>query len=570
MTSRLTRRTFIELGATGVVVVAAGGFSATPSAAASRSEGDKRHDESFVEMDVMELQRLMRRGKLSSRELTEGYLDRIMRLNPTLNAIIETNPEARKIAHRMDKERKAGHVRGPLHGIPVIVKDNIATADKMETTAGSLALVGSRVPRDADLVSQLRAAGAVILGKANLSEWANFRGFGSFNGWSARGGFTRNPYVLDLDPCGSSSGSAAAAAASLCAVAVGTETDGSILCPSGEQSLVGIKPTVGLVSGSGIIPIAHSQDTAGPMTRTVRDAALLLDAIRVPGTHVLGQPVPSSYTEFLDEGALRGARLAYDHRYVEGNFGPGDAASLAVVAAALDELRSAGAEVVDVTSIDPTQPDASGRIPFDDELTVLLFEFKVQIAEYMAPLRHTDMRTLADLIQFNTEHCDQELRFFGQEIFELAQATSGDLTDPEYLAAKATNQGFGKAVIDGFLAQRFDAVITPSFSFGTSPAAVSGYPSMAVPVGYTPTGRPVGFWLAAGFMHEPTLIRLGFAIEQLLQARVAPTLSGTVPPEPPRFPGCPAPTVAASTAASKSSTSSVSHRDHTTSHPRHW
>ena len=414
MTSRLTRRTFIELGATGVVVVAAGGFSATPSAAASRSEGDKRHDESFVEMDVMELQRLMRRGKLSSRELTEGYLDRIMRLNPTLNAIIETNPEARKIAHRMDKERKAGHVRGPLHGIPVIVKDNIATADKMETTAGSLALVGSRVPRDADLVSQLRAAGAVILGKANLSEWANFRGFGSFNGWSARGGFTRNPYVLDLDPCGSSSGSAAAAAASLCAVAVGTETDGSILCPSGEQSLVGIKPTVGLVSGSGIIPIAHSQDTAGPMTRTVRDAALLLDAIRVPGTHVLGQPVPSSYTEFLDEGALRGARLAYDLRYVDGNFGPGDAASLVVVAAALDELRSAGAEVVEVTSIDPTQADGSGRIPFDDELTVLLFEFKVQIAEYMAPLRHTDMRTLADLIQFNTEHCDQELRFFGR------------------------------------------------------------------------------------------------------------------------------------------------------------
>ena len=571
MTSRLTRRTFIELGATGVVVVAAGGLSATSSSAASRSDDfQRRGDEPFVEADVMELQRLMRSGQLSSRELTEGYLDRIMRLNPTLNAIIETNPEARKIAHRMDKERKAGHVRGPLHGIPVIVKDNIATDDKMETTAGSLALVGSRVPRDADLVSQLRAAGAVILGKANLSEWANFRGFGSFNGWSARGGFTRNPYVLDLDPCGSSSGSAAAAATSLCAVAVGTETDGSILCPSGEQSLVGIKPTVGLVSGSGIIPIAHSQDTAGPMTRTVRDAALLLDAIRVPGTHVLGQPVPRSYTEFLDEGALRGARLAYDHRYVEGGFGPGDDASLAVVAGALDELRSAGAEVVDVTSTDPTQPDASGRIPFDDELTVLLFEFKVQVAEYMAPLRHTDMRTLADLIQFNTEHCDQELRFFGQEIFELAEATSGDLTDPEYLAAKATNQGFGKAVIDGFLAQGFDAVITPSFSFGTSPAAVSGYPSMAVPVGYTPTGRPVGFWLATGFMREPTLIRLGFAIEQLLQARVAPTLSGTVPPEPPRFAGCPLPAAAPSTAASTSSTSSKSDRDHMTSHPHHW
>lgn len=568
MTAGLTRRTFIELGAAGVVVVAAGGVSATTSSAASRSDdGDRHRDASFVEKDVTELQRLMRRGKLSSRELTEGYLDRIAQLNPTLHAIIETNPEAVKIAKRMDKERRRGHVRGPLHGIPVIVKDNIATDDKMETTAGSLALVGSRVPGDADLVGQLRAAGAVILGKANLSEWANFRGFGSFNGWSARGGFTRNPYVLDLDPCGSSSGSAAAAAASLCAVAVGTETDGSILCPSGEQSLVGIKPTVGLVSGSGIIPIAHSQDTAGPMTRSVRDAALLLDAIRVPGTQVMGQSVPRTYTDFLDLGALDGARLAYDHRYVEGDFGPGDNASLAVVDEVLDRLRSAGADVVDVTSVDPTLPDASGRIPFDDELTVLLFEFKVQIAEYMAPLRHTDMRTLADLIQFNLDHCDQELRFFGQEIFELAEATSGDLADPEYLAAKATNQGFGKNVIDGFLSQGFDAIITPSFSFGTSPAAVSGYPSMAVPVGYTPTGRPVGLWLAAGFMQEPTLIRLGFAIEQLVQARVAPTLSGSVPPEPPRFPGCP--TTVASTAATVS-TSAAAHRGHMESHPRHW
>jgi amidase len=573
MTSRLTRRTFIELGAAGVVVVAAGGVGVTSSSAASRSDGEqrdhKRDDEPFVEADVMELQRLMRRGKLSSRELTEGYLDRIRQLNPTLNAIIETNPRALNIANRMDKERRSGHVRGPLHGIPVIVKDNIATDDNMETTAGSLALVGSRVPRDADLVSQLRAAGAVILGKANLSEWANFRGFGSFNGWSARGGFTRNPYVLSLDPCGSSSGSAAAAATSLCAVAVGTETDGSILCPSGEQSLVGIKPTVGLVSGSGIIPIAHSQDTAGPMTRSVRDAALLLDAIRVPGSHVLGQPVPRTYTNFLDSGALQGARLAYDHRYVEGDFGPGDDASLAVVDAVLDKLRSDGAEVVDVTSIDPTQPDASGRIPFDDELTVLLFEFKVQVAEYMAPLRHTDMRTLADLIQFNKDACDRELKFFGQEIFELAEATSGDLSDPEYLAAKATNQGFGKAVIDGFLAQGFDAVITPSFSFGTSPAAVSGYPSMAVPVGYTPTGRPVGLWLAAGFMQEPTLIRLGFAIEQLLQARVPPTLSGAVPPVPPLFAGC-STTSASAASATSSATPSSAHRGHMSSHPHHW
>jgi len=513
-------------------------------------------------------------GQLSSEELTESYLDRIKRLNPTLNAVIETNHDARKIARQLDRERQSGHVRGPLHGIPVMVKDNIATDDHMETTAGSLALVGSRVPGDAQLIRQLRAAGAVILGKANLSEWANFRGgnadFPPINGWSARGGFTRNPYVLDLDPCGSSSGSAASAAASLCAVAVGTETDGSILCPSGEQSLVGIKPTVGLVSGNGIIPIAHSQDTAGPMTRTVRDAALLLDALRVPGKSVMGVPVPDSYTEALDPNGLDGARLAYDHRYVEGDLGPGDDDTLAVIQGVFEQLRARGAEIVDVTSTDPFEPDAAGLVPFDVEFTVLLFEFKVQIAEYMAPLGHTKMRTLADLIEFNRKRCEKELAFFGQEVFEAAEATSGDLTDPEYLAALASNQGFGKSVIDGFMAQGFDAIITPSFSFGTSPAAVSGYPSMAVPVGYTPAGRPVGLWLAAGFMQEPTLIRLGYAIEQAINARVAPTLAGAVPPDPPPFPGCAMDMAGMPQMSTSASTNQKSHHGGHGHHPRHW
>ena len=567
MDARLSRRAFVELGAAGVALVATGGLTATRAAAAPSSSSERRRREPFVETDVTELQRLMQSGRLSSVELTEGYLERIERLNPTLHAVIETNPDAVKIARRLDRERRDGRVRGPLHGIPIIVKDNIATDDEMETTAGSLALVGSRVPADAVLVAQLRAAGAVILGKANLSEWANFRGgsadFPPINGWSARGGFTRNPYVLDLDPCGSSSGSAASAAASLCAVAVGTETDGSILCPSGEQSLVGIKPTVGLVSGRGIIPIAHSQDTAGPITRSVRDAALLLDALRVPGASVLGHPVPGSYTDVLDADGLRGARLAYDRRYVDGIFSPGDDTALAVIDAVFDQLRNRGAEIVDVTSVDPTAPDATGRIPFDDEFTVLLFEFKVQIAEYLAPVRHTRMRTLADLIEFNLQHCDEELKRFGQEVFEAAEATSGDLTDPEYLAAKATNQGFGKGVIDGFLQQGFDAIITPSFSFGTSPAAVSGYPSMAVPVGYTPTGRPVGLWLAAGFMQEPTLIRIGYAIEQTLQARVPPTLSGSVPPDPTPFPGCPT-----STAMPMTAHGSGHHQ--MAGHHRHW
>jgi len=572
MGTGLTRRTFVELGAAGVVLAATGGLVTSHADAASNSsKGRRRRDDVGVETDIAELQRLMALGQLSSEELTESYLDRIKRLNPTLNAVIETNNDARKIARRLDAERRAGHVRGPLHGIPVMVKDNIATDDHMETTAGSLALVGSRVPGDAQLVRQLRAAGAVILGKANLSEWANFRGgspdFPPINGWSARGGFTRNPYVLDLDPCGSSSGSAASAAASMCAVAVGTETDGSILCPSGEQSLVGIKPTVGLVSGNGIIPIAHSQDTAGPMTRSVRDAALLLDALRVPGSSVMGVPVPNSYTEALDANGLEGARLAYDLRYVNGDFGPGDDDTLAVIDGVFDQLRQRGAEIVDVTSVDPRDPDASGRIPFDDEFTVLLFEFKVQIAEYLAPVRHTKMRTLADLIEFNRKRCQKELAFFGQEVFEAAEATSGDLTDPEYLAALATNQGFGKGVIDGFLGQGFDAIITPSFSFGTSPAAVSGYPSMAVPVGYTPAGRPVGLWLAAGFMQEPTLIRLGYAIEQTINARVAPTLSGAVPPDPAPFPGC---EMAMPGMPMAPSTQSNQHRGMHGHHPRHW
>jgi len=573
MGTGLTRRTFVELGAAGVVLAATGGLTSSHAAAASGSaQGRRRRDDIGVETDIAELQRLMALGQLSSEELTESYLDRIKRLNPTLNAVIETNHDARKIARQLDRERRDGHVRGPLHGIPVMVKDNIATDDHMETTAGSLALVGSRVPGDAHLVRQLRAAGAVILGKANLSEWANFRGgspdFPPINGWSARGGFTRNPYVLDLDPCGSSSGSAASAAASLCAVAVGTETDGSILCPSGEQSLVGIKPTVGLVSGNGIIPIAHSQDTAGPMTRSVRDAALLLDALRVPGSSVMGVPVPDSYTEALDANGLDGARLAYDHRYVDGDLGPGDDDTLAVIDAVFEQLRQRGAEIVDVTSVDPFEPDATGRIPFNDEFTVLLFEFKVQIAEYLAPVRHTKMRTLADLIEFNRKRCDKELRFFGQEVFEAAEATSGDLTDPEYLAALATNQGFGKRVIDGFIDQGFDAIITPSFSFGTSPAAVSGYPSMAVPVGYTPAGRPVGLWLAASFMQEPTLIKLGYAIEQTINARVAPTLSGAVPPDPPLFPGCDM-SMAGMPMAPSTDQGSRQHGMHG-HHPRHW
>ncbi len=540
MDGAVSRRRFLELGAGGLAFLATSGVA--PSRAAAPTGASAGPSTPWVETDVRHLQRLMRRRELSSQELTQGYLNRIASLNPTLHAILETNPDALRIARRRDHERRHGHVRGPLHGIPVIVKDNIATADRMETTAGSLALLGSEVPADAALVHQLRTAGAVLLGKANLSEWANFRGgsekFPPLNGWSGRGGFTRNPYLLSLDPSGSSSGSAAAAAASLCAVAVGTETDGSILSPSAEQSLVGIKPTVGLVSGRGIIPIAHSQDTAGPMARSMRDAALMLDAIRVPGRRVRGRWVPRSYTHYLERDGLVGANLAYDQRYVSGPYGPGDDATLEIIENVVDRMRRAGATITNVTSVDPAKPDAHGRIPFDDEFTVLLFEFKVQIEEYLSGLRHSSVRTLADLIEFNREHCGEELTWFGQEVFELAQATSGDLRDPEYLAAKATNQGFGRGVINGLLRQGFDAVITPSGSYGTSPAAVAGYPSMSVPVGYTSQGRPVGLWFASGFMREPQLIRIGYALEKLLMARVPPEYRGAVPPDPTPFPGC--------------------------------
>jgi amidase len=544
MVSELSRRKFLQLGAGGLALLTTGSSLAPPAATAAvvRASQGLGASEPWVEATVGQLQRLMRRGTLSSSELTAAYLGRISGLDPLLNAVIETNPDALAIARRRDRELRHGRWRGPLHGIPVLIKDNIATADRMETTAGSLALVGSLVPEDAAMVHRLRSAGAVVLGKTNLSEWANFRGgsadFPPINGWSARGGFTRNPVDLSLDPSGSSSGSGAAAAASLAAVTVGTETDGSILSPSAEQAVVGIKPTVGLVSGRGIIPIAHSQDTAGPICRSVRDAALLLDALRRPGRRLHRHRPPHSYADHLDRHALRGARLAFDHRYAEGDYGPGDQEFLDLVAAAVDDMRRAGATVVDVTSVDPAQPDASGRVPFNDEFTVLLFEFKVQIAEYLSRLERTSMRTLADLIAFNRANCATELKWFGQEVFEAAEATSGDLTDPEYRAALATSQGFGRGVIDRYRSQGFDAVVAPSNSFATSVAATAGYPSMSVPAGYLRSGRPVALWLSAGYVEETQLIRLGYAIEQTLKARVAPTQAGSVPPEPKPFPGC--------------------------------
>jgi amidase len=460
--------------------------------------------------------------------------------------VIETNPDALAIADRRDRERRAGRRRGPLHGIPVLVKDNIATNDRMETTAGSLALLGSRVPRDARVVARLRGAGAVVLGKANLSEWANFRGVvppavsdaGLYlNGWSARRGFTRNPYDLGRDPCGSSSGSAVAVAANLCAFAVGTETDGSIVCPAAHNAVVGLKPTVGLVAQDGIIPIAHSQDTAGPMTRTVTDAAVVLNVLRSPFGAVAGRRLPRDYRRYLRHGALRGARIGVDRRLFAGD-PSADEWLNDVAQRAFDVMTSLGA-----TLVDPTEAPDTKSIS-DAELTVLLTEFKVDIAGYLGALRRTSLRSLADLIAFNDDHCTEELGYFGQELFDVADATTG-LDDPAYLEARAScvertrTDGIDRILADSNL----DAIVAPAYGDSSGPAA-SGYPSISVPTGTTDDGRPGGIWLYAGFLAEPTLLAFAFDLEGAVGDRRRPRFAGTVPAPPPDAGICAVPTAA--------------------------
>jgi amidase len=501
-----TRRAFVSGGlATVAALMSSRAFPAIGS-------GDAGTSSSWIEATLPELQALMETGQLTSRELTQGYLSRTDALNPLLRAVIETNPNAIEDATRLDAERRAGQLRGPLHGIPVLLKDNIATADQQQTTAGSLALVDSRVRADAAIVAKLRAAGAVILGKANLSEWANFRGFPSINGWSARGGFTRNPYLLSFDPCGSSSGPAVATAANLCAVAVGTETDGSIVCPAGNNLVVGLKPTVGLVSQEGIISLAHSQDTAGLFTRTVAD--------------VLGHPVPPDYTPFLKRGALDGSRIGVDRRYFMSQYGA-DLDLIPVVERAMAVMAALGATLVPTDTGDP-------NAYFQSEVTVLLFEFKVQIAEYLATLERTTVRSLADLIAFNVSHCQNEMRYFGQELFQLSQSTSGNLADSLYRAARAHSfASAGPNGIDAALQRdRLDAIIAPSYSFASTPAAVAGYPNISIPVGLSAEGKPAGIWMYSGFLQEPRLIAFAYDLEQTLGARRVPEWLGEVPAEP--------------------------------------
>ncbi len=524
----ITRRKFLGTTAATSVALLGGGLTSLVSRSASAADNFD-----FLEKSIPELQAAMASGQVSSKDLLMGYLRRIASLNPLLNSVIETNPNAVSIAQHLDNERRRGHVRGPLHGIPVLVKDNIATDDKMQTTAGSLALLRSHVPADAVIIQQLREAGAVVLGKANLGEWANFRGNDNVYplavGWSARGGSTNNAYDLSYTSWGSSAGSANGAAANLCSVAVGTETDGSITGPSAVENIVGLKPSVGLVSQDGIIPIAHEQDTAGPMGRSVTDIAILLGALQSPFGEVIGHQLPSDYTQFLQRGSLQGARIGRDVRFFDysyyGSGIPGDEETVAFAENALAVMESLGATIVDTDTGDVFAYT-------DDEFTALLYEFRAQIADYLATLTHTNMRTLADLIAFNNAHCEQELVYYGQEVFEQSEQAVGYPNDPTYVAARTHARNTARSGIDDALAaDNLDAIVAPHLTNSTGPA-VAGYPNLSLPVGIRNSGRPAGMLIYSTFLHEPQLIGFGFDLEQELNVRSQPQFLGSVIPIP--------------------------------------
>jgi amidase len=488
------------------------------------------------EMSVVQLQDAMASGRYTSRRLVELYTARIAaidRQGPALQSVIELNPDALTIADALDAERRSGRVRGPLHGIPVLIKDNIDTADRMMTTAGSLALAGASAPRDAFVAARVRAAGAVILGKTNLSEWANFRSTKSTSGWSARGGQVKNPYALDRNPCGSSSGTGAAVAANFAAIGVGTETDGSIVCPSGANALVGIKPTVGLVSRSGIVPISHTQDTAGPMTRTVADAALLLGALT--GVDAADKTTSASrgksstdYRSALKADGLKGARIGVARKRYFG-YSP---ATDKLIDAAIADLKAQGAIIVDPADI-PT----AARLD-DCEFEVLLYEFKADLNAYLAARGPTaPVHSLDDVIAFNKKEEQRELPYFGQEIMLSAQK-KGPLTAPAYRKALATCRARARTLgIDAVMKRlRLDAIVAPTGSpawptdlvngdhflgASSTPAAVAGYPSVTVPAGFV-HGLPVGLSFIGRAWTEARLIQYAYAYEQATHHRKPP------------------------------------------------
>jgi amidase len=546
------RRAFLRYGA-----LAGGGLAlhSEPASACAITEqkspgGDSPAFQSFDqtfeldELTIADLQKKMTSGEETAESLTRKYLGRIEALDrkgPSLHAVLETNPDALAIANALDAERKSGKLRGPLHGIPILVKDNVETGDRMMTTAGSLALEGPGAAKDAFIVARLREAGALILGKTNLSEWANFRSTRSSSGWSGRGGQCRNPYALDRNTSGSSSGTGAAIAANFGAAGVGSETDGSIVSPSNNCGLVGVKPTVGLLSRSGIIPISHSQDTAGPMTRTVRDAAILLTAmagvdVNDPATAASSTRARRDYTQYLDPDGLKGARIGVARKKLFGYNPWADR----IATDAIDVMKRQGAIIVDPADI-TTISDLG-----DAEFAVLLFEFKAGLNKYLAK-RGAAMKTLKDAIAFNESHKDREMPYFGQEIFEMAEK-KGPLTDMKYVKALNKCRRLSRALgIDAVMAAHsLDALVCPTGSptwltdlvngdhdtGGSSTApAVAGYPHVTVPAGFA-FGLPVGMSFIGRAWSEPTLLKLAFAFEQASKARRAPKFLATATVEP--------------------------------------
>ena len=533
----MRRRNFLQITLAGSPALALTGLS---SCSKPKLEGNTAFPNivgSFQldELTISELGAAIQSGSHTARSITELYLQRIEEIDgqgPSLNSVIEVNPDARAIAEQSDKERQENGIRSPMHGIPVLIKDNIDTSDNMMTTAGSLALRGSRPRADSFVAQKLRQAGAVILGKTNLSEWANFRSTRSTSGWSGRGGQTRNPYALDRNPCGSSSGSAVAVSANLCAAAIGTETNGSIICPSSINGIVGIKPTVGLIGRSGIIPIAHSQDTAGPMARTVRDAAVLLSVLtgldgRDDTTKQSAGRTASDYTRFLDPRGMDGARIGVARNYL------GFHASVdRLMEDAIEVMKGLGAVV-----IDPADVESRGQYG-GSGLEVLLYEFKAGLNTYLPSLQDgVAVRSLQELIRFNETNRDSEMPYFGQEILQMAQER-GDLSSPEYRRALRKVRRLSRDDgIDATLGKhRLDAIIAPSggpawltdwingdpsSGGSSSPAARAGYPNVTVPMGFVHS-LPVGISFFSKAYSEPLLIKLAYAFEQAANHRGKP------------------------------------------------
>ncbi len=547
----LSRRGLLKMGAVAGATVPLSGLVLGSRAAAAEDEapgadGDFQLDrpgKEVEELTIAEMTAAMAAGTLTSSHLVDVYLERIAALDqsgPGVNAVLEVNPRARQIAADRDAARRAGRTLGPLHGVPILLKGNIDTHDGMSSTAGSLALLGAPPDQDATVAARLRAAGAILLGKANLSEWANFRGFNSTSGWSGQGGLTRNPYVLDRNACGSSSGSGAGVAASFCAAALGTETDGSIVCPASINGVVGIKPTVGLTSRAGVIPISHTQDTVGPHGRTVADAAAVLGALvgvdpRDPATAGSAGRFHADYTQFLDPDGLRGARIGVARG---GGFTGYSAATDAVFEEALAAMTDAGAILVDpaeIPSIDALNADQA-------EITVLIYEFKRDVNAYLATRHGIQAETLAELIQFNLDHADRELQFFGQEFFELSEQEI--FTEAEYLEALvrgrslAREQGIDKALTDNNLVALVAPTGSPSWTsdlvngdhfLGASsgPCAVAGYPIINVPAG-SHLGLPIGISFMGTAYSEPNLIKVASGFEHVVQGRQAPRYRLTI------------------------------------------